>query len=143
MREPVLFRIDGELISSKNSREPVIRKTEGGKIIKKVVKSKVAKADERKLILLLLSNHSFRNSWQSEIVSCVTLGGWPVRINFKIYRKGNGRFDYLNIVQNVMDCLVKTQMLPDDDARHVIPSFEPYSVDKASPRTEITIHPVR
>ena len=58
-----------------------------------------------------------------------------------IYRKTRRRFDYINIVQNLLDCMVKVGILPDDDSNHVIPAFEPYGVDKENPRVEISIRP--
>jgi Holliday junction resolvase RusA-like endonuclease len=141
--EPTTFIVPGELISSKNSRNviPVTSKATG-KIKRIPAKSKVAKEDEARLVGLLSSNHNFRVAWSKEIVSRVTSGGWPVVLRFRIYRKSRRRFDYVNIVQNLLDVMVKAELLPDDCADYVIPAFEPYQVDKTRPRTEITIEPV-
>ena len=64
---------------------------------------------------------------------------FPVRIKFMIYRQSHRIFDYINIIQNLCDCIVKEGLLPDDDAKHFIPVFEEYRVDSANPRTELTI----
>jgi hypothetical protein len=63
----------------------------------------------------------------------------PYKISFKFYRESHGRFDYINIVQQILDCMVSVGLLEDDDAKNVIPSFEPYEKDDIHPRTEIKV----
>ena len=143
MSEPVTFIIPGELISSKNSRKPIMRKSKTtGKTKIIPVKSDVAKADEERLLSLLQANNDFAHAWSKEIVSRVMSGGWPLIIKFMIYRKTDRRFDYSNITQNLFDCLVKSGLLPDDDSKHVIPAYKPYRVDGRNTRTEITIESI-
>jgi len=65
-----------------------------------------------------------------------------VRLRIKIYRQTARRFDFINAVQNLFDCLVRSELLPDDDANHIIPAFEPHEIDRVNPRTEIIIEKV-
>ena len=140
MNEPNVFVVPGELISSKNSRQPrICRSKSTGKAKIIPVKSDVAKNDEKRLLRLFEDNPGFRIAWSREIVSCAMPKGWPVVLRFNIYRKTRGRFDYVNIVQNLLDVMVMVELIPDDCADYVIPAFDPYQVDKTHPRTEITI----
>ena len=119
--------INGELYSSKNSRR-ILRA--GNRLI--VAKSAVAKAQEEELIYKLNVN---RGIWQE----LITGKNYPLKVEFLIYRKTKRRFDYVNIVQNLLDCMVKADYLPDDDADHIIPFFQQYQIDKSNPRVEIKI----
>jgi len=130
------YVIHGELYSSKNSRQTVPIRQSSGKIKLVPLKSKVARKDERDLTVRLREE-----PFHSGISKEITEKGFPVVMTFMIYRKTKRRFDYINIVQNVLDCMVKVGILPDDDANHVIPAFEPYDVDKDDPRVEISIRP--
>lgn len=63
----------------------------------------------------------------------------PLRISFKFYRQTAGKFDYINIAQGLLDCMVKAGLIPDDNANEVIPVFEKYEIDASSPRTEVKV----
>lgn len=124
----MIFTIYGELYSSKNSRQLFI----AGNGRRYIAKSKVAKTDEVELC----------NKLQNIKQSFVTVAKWklkPLHIKFKIYRKTKRRFDYINIIQNLCDCMVRTGLLDDDNANELIPVFEPYSVDPLKPRVEMEI----
>ncbi|NTW60788.1 MAG: hypothetical protein HGA43_16680 [Nitrospirae bacterium] len=136
MTEHITFVIPGELYSSKNSRLPLIRR-KGGKLKLSVVKSRAAQRHEAELISQLHRNPAFTAAWLKEFA----LKDKPVRVLVRIYRGNARRFDYINICQNLFDCLVKAELLPDDDADSLIPVFEPYKIDRANPRTELTILP--
>lgn len=75
--------------------------------------------------------HSFKKMIQGKVL--------PLKIQFKIYRRTHGRFDYVNIVQGLLDAMVRADLIPDDDAKHIIPVFVPYEKDENNPRTEVTI----
>ena len=64
---------------------------------------------------------------------------YPLKVHLFIYRKTKRRFDYVNLVQNLFDCMQMAEWLPDDDADHLIPVFDGYSVDKGNPRVEISV----
>jgi len=130
------YVIHGELYSSKNSRQTVPIRQSSGKVKLVPLKSKVARKDEQDLTFRLREE-----PFHSRISEEITEKGFPVVMTFMIYRKTKRRFDYINIVQNILDCMVKVCILPDDDAKHVIPAFEPYGVDKENPRVEISIRP--
>ncbi len=135
MTEPTTFVFPGELISSKNSRRQRAFKSKSGKKCLAPVKSKLAAADEKRIRDLIKNNPKFVMQWQLSMLG----KRYPVRIRFMIYRKTHRRFDLINIVQNLCDCLVKEGLLPDDSAKYLIPVFEPYRVDALNPRTELTI----
>lgn len=58
---------------------------------------------------------------------------YPSKIHFYYYRKDKRRFDYANMVQILADSFQKVGILPDDDAKHFIPIFDGYEVDKENP----------
>ena len=57
----------------------------------------------------------------------------PYKIHFFFVRKTKGRFDYINAAQIVLDLMVKSGWIDDDNANEVIPVFDGFSVDKDSP----------
>jgi Holliday junction resolvase RusA-like endonuclease len=63
----------------------------------------------------------------------------PLKIAFKIYRKTRRRFDYVNIIQSLLDLMVKHNWIIDDNADEILPVFWEYEVDKYNPRVEISI----
>ena len=124
-----MITIEGELYSSKNSRQILISKTTGKPFVSK---SKIAKEDEKNLITKLTNQ-------KQEFLKELEGHTFPVVIVFKIYRKTHRKFDYINIIQNLCDCMVQAGILEDDCADVIIPAFEPYEVDKERPRVEITV----
>ena len=123
-----MITIPTELYSSKNSRQ-IFRLKDGRTII---AKSDVAKQNEKDLCFLL--SLCF-NQWKFETAN----KEYPLRVHFKIYRKTKRRFDYVNIVQNLLDCMVMSGWLPDDDADHILPVFEQYEVDKNNPSVKLFV----
>lgn len=125
----MIFRIDGELYSSKNSRNIIWSKSKRRYFL---LKSDAAKNDEKELCNKL---SMIKNSFKSEIKYCIK----PLVIEFKIYRKTKRIFDYINIIQNLCDCMVKADLIPDDNANELLPVFVPYEVDKEHPRVEFRV----
>lgn len=123
-----MITIPTELYSSKNSRQ--IFKLKNGRTI--IAKSNVAKQNEKDLCYLL---SLYLNQWKFETAN----KKYPLRVHFKIYRKTKRRFDYVNIIQNLLDCMVMSGWLPDDDADNILPVFEQYEVCKNNPRVKISI----
>ncbi len=123
-----MITIYGELYSSKNSRTGI---TVNGRNV--VLKSKNAQRQASVDFPYQLSavRHTFKKMIQGK--------AFPLSIQFKIYRRTHGRFDYVNIVQGLLDAMVRAELIPDDDAKHIIPVFLPYAKDEKSPRTEVTI----
>lgn len=122
-----MITIPCELYSSKNSRR--ILKA-GNKTI--IAKSKVAKEQESFLTAFMLLQ---RKKWLEEIKD----KEFPIRLSLRIYRKTKRRWDWVNIVQNLFDCMVKAGWLPDDDAEHLTPVFDGWEVDTKNPRVEIKV----
>lgn len=117
-----------ELYSSKNSKQ--IFQTKDGRRF--IAKSDAALKNEKTILRVLML---YRKQWQAMIKD----KPYPLRVSLKIYRKTDIRFDYVNIVQQLFDCMQKANWLPDDDAKHLIPVFEPYEVDKLNPRVKIEV----
>lgn len=117
-----------ELYSSKNSRQ--IFKTKTGRTI--IAKSDVAKRNERDLCFLL---NIYAEKWKS----LCTGKKYPLKLHLFIYRKTKRKFDYVNIVQNLFDCMQASGWLPDDDADHLIPIFDGYDVDDECPRVILSV----
>lgn len=122
-----MITIYGELYSSKNSRVGIIV---GGRNV--VIKSKKAQGQEKDFQYQL-------SAVRRQFLKLIKGRIQPLRIEFKIYRRTHGRFDYINIVQGLLDAMVRAELIPDDDAKHIIPVFVPYEKDEKTPRTEITI----
>ena len=117
--------VNGELYSSKNSRQIVV----AGNGRRYVVKSDVAKSDEVSLCNRLLQ---IRDSF----LTVAEKHNKPYQLVFKIYRKTRRKFDYINIIQNLCDCMVKVGLLNDDNANELLPIFETYEVSSEKPRVE-------
>jgi len=130
MGEPVTFSVPGDLYSSKNSREPLIRGKQ-----RVCVKSKAARKHYNRLCTIFQIDRAFVARWKEELAEHEK----PYRIEFKIYRGRAGRFDYTNIKQNLLDAMVACGLLPDDDADTLIPVDVPYEIDRKNPRTEMRI----
>lgn len=118
--------VNGELYSSKNSRQIVV----AGNGRRYVVKSDVAKSDEVSLCNKLLQ---IRDSF----LAVAEKHSKPYQLVFKIYRKTRRKFDYINIINNLCDCMVKVGLLNDDNANELLPIFETYEVSSEKPRVEI------
>jgi len=120
--------VKGDLMSSKNSKR--ILKTRDGRLF--IAKSEQALKGEKAITSQL---NLQRDKWQE----MVKQQRFPMALRFKIYRQTRRRFDYVNIVQSLLDVMVDLNMLPDDSADHIIPVFDQYEVDPGNPRTEVTI----
>lgn len=124
-----MISIQGEIHSSKNSRQ-VFRNRATGRPF--VVKSDVSKADESLLADQLSDN---KHEWEAMKACC----GYPLSVVFYFRRKTKARWDFANLVQGVADAMVKAGYLPDDDVRNFIPIFGGYRVDKDNPGVDFWI----
>lgn len=123
-----MITILGELYSSKNGKQ--IRKMHSGRrFIGKSDKSLAAEPGIRMQL----------NAQKKQWALMIRDKEFPVTVRFYIFRMTRRRFDYNNICQQLCDLMVKAGYLPDDDANHFIPSYEPYRVDKNNPRCLIKI----
>lgn len=118
-----------ELYSSKNHKQ--IFKNKKGNLF--IAKPNKAMRAEQSLKAMLLQ---VKPQWNAMRMMA---GDPPWIVELKIFRRTRVRFDYVNIVQQLFDCMTAVGMLPDDCADYVIPQFLPYEVDKTNPRVEITI----
>lgn len=130
MQGQAVIVISGELYSSKNSRQ-ILRRDNGKPFIAKSVSAKRQEKD----MLWQFKDNVIRAAWK-RMISGKAL---PLRLHFLIYRRTNQRFDYINIVQNLLDILVSAHYLEDDNANIVIPVFEPYCIDRSHPRVELWV----
>ncbi len=127
--------IFAEAYSSKNSRQIFKLKDALGKTRTIVAKSDNAKKQETDYHWQL-TDVSRKKKWL-EMTGNLE---YPFRINFHFVRKTKRRFDYINLIQNFLDSMVKAGYIPDDDADHVIPIFHPYAIDKENPRIEFWVN---
>lgn len=126
--------LHGEIRSSKNSRQVFRSKDANGKVRTIVAKSDNAKKQEVDYHWQL-SDRANKAKWEAMTGNLE----YPFRLHFHIVKKTKRRSDYVNMIQNCLDCMVKAAYLPDDDMDHVIPVFEPYSIDKDNPRIEFWV----
>ena len=122
-----MIEVLGQLYSSKNSRE--IWRVRGDRSVK-IGKSQKAKGQEKDFALQL---NPQRAAFKKEIESIPP----PAALVFQIYRQDNSIFDYVNIVQGLLDAMVRAQLLEDDNANCVIPYFMPYQVAPDNVRTRV------
>lgn len=121
------FVIPFELYSTKNHKQIFVSKKTG----KPFVATNITAQRNCKDIITFLSYN------RQSFLAMLEGQEKPYRLHFKIYRKTRRRFDYINIIQGVCDCLVSTGCLEDDNANELLPIFEPYEVDKTNPRLEL------
>lgn len=119
--------LSGELYSHKNSRR-IGKKWDGQAVLMKSKKA-MAQAED---YAWQLAQYKTKQNWEKPSPL-----DYPIKLHFKIFRRTRARFDYVNVVQGVLDAMVKAGYLPDDDADHVIPVFDEYGIDKTDPRVEI------
>lgn len=124
-----MIDLKGELFSTKNHKQILRNRATGKPFIATATRSKAAEAP------LVLQLNALRREWEG-LVSAKLL---PLHLHFKIRRATHRRFDYINIVQGLLDVMVKAKWLEDDSADHVIPSFAPYVVDKLNPGVTIVL----
>ena len=142
MSEPLIV-VEGSLYSSKNSRRIVSNKgkTKNARPFY-LLKSQQALTADTSIIFQL---NRQREIWQDmfnrhlEFCNDNDLPVYPLRIKFHIYRQNKVRFDFVNVVQSILDMLVKAEYIEDDNANIVLPVFTPYLIDKERPRTELYI----
>ena len=112
--EKAIF-IEGELYSKKNSK--II--TSHGKIISS---KKVREYERSKKYDYFL--------YRDEFLSYISKKEKPYKIGFYIVRKTKRKFDYINLLQLVLDMMVTYKWIEDDDADTVIPVILGYEVNK-------------
>jgi len=60
---------------------------------------------------------------------------FPLKIEFTYYPPDKGRWDWINLIQNVCDIMSHINFIPDDDSKHLVPVFnKDFIVDKLNPR---------
>jgi len=57
----------------------------------------------------------------------------PIKLGMYFIRKSRHVFDYINAAQEPLDLLVKSGIIPDDNADEIIPVFLGYHHDKENP----------
>lgn len=134
-QEKVVITIEGQLYSSKNSRQIFKNKATGHFY---PVKSKRAMANQDSLKWKLADARK-KFEWQRMMVAVGSRA--PHRVQFKIFRRDKQPADYVNLIQQLLDCMVEQGYLEDDDMNNLIPVFVPYEVDPKHPRVEIEILP--
>lgn len=119
--------IPGEPRTKKNSQQILINKATGRPFI---MPSKEYKAYEARCIV-----------WMPRLEKPIDE---PVNVQCIFYRSTRRRVDLVNLIECVQDILVKYGVLADDN-RNVVYAVDGSRVfyDKTSPRTEITIEPIR
>lgn len=122
-----MITIYGELHSSKNGKSIISVNGRPMLISKKVVRE----AEKGLISQMLLNKYMFLQESKN--------ASKPLKIVFKIYRGSKRRFDFINIIQQFQDCMVKAGWIEDDNANELLPIFEPYEVDSKNPRVEISI----
>ena len=125
----MMIELPIELYSSKNSKQVFKNKRTQKHFIGKSEKSIESQKDLLKILPL----------YRRQFIKMLKGKEKPYHISFKIYRKTKGRFDYVNIIQLLLDCMVKDNWLDDDNANEIIPVFEPYEVDNKNPRVIIGV----
>lgn len=128
-QKPVLtLTINGQLFSKKNSKQIVKRGDTSF-----LINSKSALEASEPLIKQLFS---LKPIWDKKFKPHITM---PQHIGFYLYRQTNRKFDYVNIVQQLLDCMVNCGYFPDDNVNYINPVFLGWEKDADNPRTEIKL----
>jgi len=118
------FFIRGNVPSSKNSKRWTGKYIIGSKPTMRYIKE----------------NFCQYQQMQAQFKEALNLvSGPPYYIEFTFRRKTKQKFDYTNIVQIVLDLMVKANCLPDDDSSHIKPYFGTPIHDKENPGVTIKI----
>ena len=126
-----MITILGDVFSMKNSKIIYTNRKTGKPF---VGKNKVVQEKMDNVIRQLLSKENI-DSWKS-----MTKGKMhPYRIAFRIFRGTERKWDYVNVVQGILDAMVACAYIPDDSYEYVIPEFYSTQLDRINPRTEITV----
>ena len=120
--------LEMELYSSKNSKQIVTLRN--GK--RMLIDSPQSRRQEKVLDILVPAN---KRIWDKMIEG----KNYPLKLGIFIYRRTHARFDYVNIVQKLFDCMTRYGYWPDDNANYVVPVFLGYAVDKNRPRVELSV----
>lgn len=129
-----MISIQGEIHSSKNSRQIFKNRRTG---VPFVAKSQRSKEDERSFALQLAT---LRQQWAWLLNRHYEAGGVrfePLKIVFRFRRRTAARFDYVNLAQGLLDAMVKAEYIVDDSANYVLPVFVPYVIDRDNPGCDI------
>lgn len=103
-----------------------------------VGKSRQATKGDR-LLSVQLADRKNRQLWEQMTHSHQL----PLVLAFYIVRRTRARFDYTNILQGLLDAMVRAGYLEDDSADDLIPLVLPYSVEPQRPRVEISVIPLQ
>jgi len=110
------------VISSKNSKSAYYNKAKGYSYVTSSKQSKNYVSDTK---LDWVTN---RNIFLELIADMEK----PLKIEFQFIRKDRRKFDFVNMLQLPLDCMVKYEWIPDDDSLNVVPVINPevlYSKD--------------
>lgn len=140
-----MITIPGELISLKNSKRILFKhgmksKTLGGRPVSYkskipfIAASEAAKKQEIRLIRLM-KTPELKEQWDKEIEG----KEFPLVLYYRIFRRTDGVFDYINIVQGLFDAMTKSKWIPDDDKLHLRSIPQGWEKDAENPRIEIHV----
>jgi len=118
------FTLNINLYSSKNSKQIRYNRKTNRSFI---TKSNNCIAKEPVLMQCLLNS---KQDWLKFIRGTEK----PLKLGIYIYRKTKHTFDYINIVQQLFDCMTKCNYWVDDDSKNVEPIFLGCDYDKDNPR---------
>jgi len=114
--------IPSNVISSKNSKSAYYNKAKGYSYVTSSKQSKNYVSDTK---LDWVTN---RNIFLELIADMEK----PLKIEFQFIRKDRRKFDFVNMLQLPLDCMVKYEWIPDDDSLNIVPVINPeviYSKD--------------
>lgn len=114
--------IPSNVISSKNSKSAYYNKVKGYSYVTSSKQSKNYVSDTK---LDWVTN---RNIFLELIADMEK----PLKIEFQFIRKDRRKFDFVNMLQLPLDCMVKYEWIPDDDSLNIVPVINPeviYSKD--------------
>lgn len=72
----------------------------------------------------------FDEKFREEFLEQLKDKEFPIKLHMYFVRDSKRKFDYVNACQLPLDLLVKSNLLPDDNADYVVPVFDGYHIDK-------------
>ena len=77
--------------------------------------------------------------FRKEVIKAVSGNKYPLKVSFKFIRGSKHKFDYVNPAQTILDIMVDSGWISDDNADMILPVFEPYEYNKENPGVIIKI----
>lgn len=107
--------IPGNVTSSKNSKQIFVNRKTGNRFIKN--------SEQTDNYITVTQRHY--QFYCQQFISMTKNFPKPLHIEFQFVRKDKRKFDFVNMLQLPLDCMVKNNWIADDDFTNIVPVINP------------------